>query len=1347
MKKNSILLLFALFAYAIGNAQSLNMGTPSPEYITESAATQNFTVTLSAAQAFPVSFQYQSFDASATGGTDFTSVSGTIIIPAGQTTATISVPILNDYINEYQEYYYVTISNAINVSNSQPFAIGVYYAYAYINDNDPSITINSPASAITEGTSPQVFTVTISAAQSYPITVQYQSFDSYALSGSDFTAVGGTLTIPAGQTSANISVPILNDYLNEPQEYYYIQITNAQHGVNLQPMSIVYQYAYGYIDDNDPYISIVAPSPAYVNENAGNQLFTVTLSSVQTYPVSVQYQTNDNYAIAGNDYVSASGTLIIPAGQTSGTVSVSILNDFLFEYQENYYMQISNAQHGSNAQPMTIQNPTSNAYIDDNDPSISIATPSPEYIQESGGNQIFTVILSAAQTYNVLVDYLTNTGSAVAGNDFTSTSGTLTILAGQTTGTISVPILNDYQYEGTEYYYLELTNARTGTSQPMSISYPYAYAYIDDNDPTLSLSNPSPQYIPEAGGSQLFTITLSAPQTYAVSVQYQTYDASAQAGSDYVAASGTVTIPAGQTSASVSVNIINDFLFEGQEYYYMLITNAQANGSFPMNILNNISYAYIEDGGVTVAIGTAIPEYISETAGVQVFPVSISAAQPYSISVHYETSNYSAYAGEDFTSTSGDVIIAAGQTTANISVPILNDYLNESTELYFVTLSNAINVSNNLPLVINAATGYGYINDNDPVVSINVPSPQYMSEASAGHVFTVSLSAPVSYPVSFNYETVNANAMAGNDFVNTTGTITFLPGDTIKSINVSMVNDFLNEPEEAYYLLISNAKNSTLNLPMTITTAYSYAYINDDDPFITNETPSPQYITESNTGIHNFVITLSSPQSYAVLVDYSTYNGSALSGDEYIPVSGTVTIPAGQTSVNIQVSIVDDYLYEGTEYYYILLTNARTASAQAMSINTAYAFAYIEENDPFITINPPTPLYVSENAGTQLFTVTLSSVQTYPVAVDYFLNGNYAVEGSDFTFGSCSLTLTFAPGETSKIFSASIIDDGISELTEDYYAYLSNARNSNANMPMTITTPNTVAYILDNDNTGCGTNLVSKPVISGSTLYCPGTTLNLSVASVAGAIGYVWNGPNGFLASGQNITISNLNAIHSGVYTARAYRAGGTVCDTSVGANVNISVLPCASTVSLKAYIEGFYVDSGRMTTVLLNHSLSPSTTLTDSIHVELHQATAPYAMVATTKVALNTNGTAIASFSSIIGSYYIAIKHPTTVQTWSSVPVTLGALPTSYDFTNAASKAYGDNMKQVEPGIWAIFSGDILQDENIDLLDFPELDLRISTFDNCYLPTDLNGDGNTDLLDAPILENNIANFIYSNHP
>jgi len=87
------------------------------------------------------------------------------------------------------------------------------------------------------------------------------------------------------------------------------------------------------------------------------------------------------------------------------------------------------------------------------------------------------------------------------------------------------------------------------------------------------------------------------------------------------------------------------------------------------------------------------------------------------------------------------------------------------------------------------------------------------------------------------------------------------------------------------------------------------------------------------------------------------------------------------------------------------------------------------------------------------------------------------------------------------------------------------------------------------------------------------------------------------------------------------------------------------------------------------------------------------------------------------------------------------------YDFTSAANKGYGDNQKEIEPNIWAIYSGDLNHDENIDLIDVGIIELDINDFQFGYRDADLNGDGNVDLLDAPILEGNVNAFIFSNHP
>jgi hypothetical protein len=171
------------------------------------------------------------------------------------------------------------------------------------------------------------------------------------------------------------------------------------------------------------------------------------------------------------------------------------------------------------------------------------------------------------------------------------------------------------------------------------------------------------------------------------------------------------------------------------------------------------------------------------------------------------------------------------------------------------------------------------------------------------------------------------------------------------------------------------------------------------------------------------------------------------------------------------------------------------------------------------------------------------------------------------------------------------------------------------------------------------------------------------------------------------------------------------------------------------------------MRPVLLNQGNSSDSTTTDSIDVELHQSYFPYVMVLSRRSLFALDGSIILNLPYILGNYYIAIKHRNAIQTWSASPISFAASQINYDFTTDANKAYGNNMKELEPGVWAFYSGDINQDENIDLIDLSLLEGDINSFAYGYLATDINGDGNVDLLDLTSLETNINNFIFSNHP
>lgn len=86
----------------------------------------------------------------------------------------------------------------------------------------------------------------------------------------------------------------------------------------------------------------------------------------------------------------------------------------------------------------------------------------------------------------------------------------------------------------------------------------------------------------------------------------------------------------------------------------------------------------------------------------------------------------------------------------------------------------------------------------------------------------------------------------------------------------------------------------------------------------------------------------------------------------------------------------------------------------------------------------------------------------------------------------------------------------------------------------------------------------------------------------------------------------------------------------------------------------------------------------------------------------------------------------------------------TNYDFTTSASNTYGNNVAEVEPNVFALYTSDVNQDKNIDLLDANMLEEDINHFQFGYLATDLNGDGNVDLLDNPVLEENISQFVFA---
>lgn len=313
-------------------------------------------------------------------------------------------------------------------------------------------------------------TVSLTEPHGNSVTVDYSAANGTASAGSDYYSVSGKLTFAKNEMSKTILVPVRGDRVAEPNENFFVRLSNAKGAKIADAEAIVT------IVDDEPRISINDVSALEGNSGTTPFAFTVTLSAPYDLPVTVNYTTTDGTATAGSDYTApASGTLTFQPGQpTSQTITGLVNGDQLFEQNETFVVNLSTPN--SYAE---ISKGTGVVSIIEDDPQISIAG---AYNYGDYSPFSFTVSLSVASTEVVMVDFTTVDGTALAGVDYAFTSRTLTFAPGVTTMTIPVDVL-DPTYADNKYFTVQLSNASTnaliGNEGATGSWYYYDYGYYD----------------------------------------------------------------------------------------------------------------------------------------------------------------------------------------------------------------------------------------------------------------------------------------------------------------------------------------------------------------------------------------------------------------------------------------------------------------------------------------------------------------------------------------------------------------------------------------------------------------------------------------------------------------------------------------------------------------------------------------------------------------------------------------------------------------------------------------------------------------------------------------------------
>ena len=557
---------------------------------------------------------------------------------------------------------------------------------------------------ITEGDAGVVaatFTVTLSEISANTVTVDYATADGTAAAPGDYSAAAGTLTFLPGETTQTVSVDVNGDALDEEDETYTVDLTNA---VNA---GIDDGQGVGTITDDDPLPALSVNNATVTEGNGGtvDTTFVVTLDNESGRTVTVDFATADGIATAPADYAVTSGTLTFIAGQTTKQVTVHVNGDLLDEIDETFTLNLSGAGNATISDSVGVGTITD----DDGEPSLSIGNIT--VTEGNGGttSATFTVTLTPVSGRDVTVQYVTADGSAGSPADYASTSGNLTFTAGQTTKQVTVQVNGDTLDESAENFTLNLSGAVNAT-----ISDGVGVGTITDDDPPPAISIDDVTVTEGDTGttSATFTVGLGQPSGLAVSVDYATANVTALAPADYTATSGTLNFAPGQTTKQVTVLVQGDLLDEANETFTVNLANA-VNAS----IADNQGVGTINDDDPLPALtinDVSVTEGDSGTVAAT-FTVSLSPLSGRSVTVNYATVNNTAVAPGDYTATSGTLTFAPGQTTQTVTVLVNGDLLAEVNENYFLDLTNAGNAT------IADSRGVGTIIDDDgePTLSIN----------------------------------------------------------------------------------------------------------------------------------------------------------------------------------------------------------------------------------------------------------------------------------------------------------------------------------------------------------------------------------------------------------------------------------------------------------------------------------------------------------------------------------------------------------------------------------------------------------------------------------------------------
>ena len=758
-----------------------------------------------------------------------------------------------------------------------------------VAENDtPALSIAGASGA--ESAGELRFAVSLNLASGQAVTVEYATADGTAAAGADYTEASGTLTFAAGELRRTVAVAVLDDAADEAEEERFTVTLSGASGALLA----VAQATGTIADDDEPQVAVRFGAASYAAAEGGSVAVEVRLNGDPEREVEIPLTVQGAGGAEAGDYTVSAQRLTLSNARQTAQVTVTAVDDAVDDDGESVELGFGTLPSG-----VTAGSPgTAEVSLGDDDER-GVRVSESELTVLEGGSNVYTVELATEPTAQVTVAV-----GVPGGTDVSASPRALTFTAGTWDEARTVTVRAVEDPDALADAAVSLTHAVSGGDYGTVTGPALTVTVVENDTPALSLAGASGS---ESAGELGFVVSLSLASADEVTVEYATADGTAQAGTDYTQASGTLTFAAGELRRTVVVAVLDDAADEAEEETFT-VTLSGASGALLAVAQATGTIADDDEPRVAVRFGAA--SYTAAEGGGVAVEVSLSGDPEREVEIPLTVQEAGGAEAGDYAVTAQRLTLSSARQTAQVTVTAVDDAVDddgESVELGFGTLPSGITAGSPGTAVVSLS--------DDDERGVRVSERELTVLEGGSNVYTVELASEPTAQV-----TVAVGVPGGTDVAASPRALTFtaVTWDTARTVTVSAVEDAdaLADAAVSVTHAASGGDYGAVTGP-----ALTVTVVENDTPALSIGGASGS----ESAGDLEFVVRLSLASADAVTVEYATADGTAQAGADYTEASGTLTLAAGATRGTITVAVLDDAEDEAEETFTVVLSGASGA--------------------------------------------------------------------------------------------------------------------------------------------------------------------------------------------------------------------------------------------------------------------------------------------------------------------------------------------------------------------------------------------------------------------------------------